>query len=265
MELTDPRVLCLGTHHKTGTVWLQRVFRTISRALSIPCSYIFNKSADQLIPADGRVILFSSSCRFRTDLLSRADARFLHVIRDPRDVLLSGMRYHQVCGEFGEKLVHMKRDDLGGLSYQEHIRSLPDDEAKLLFEMEERHADTLREMRAWDYARANNIEMRYETLMQDHETTAFKKVLRAMGFDGKELTRAAKIFWRKSLFGGMAEEGAHDARVQTHVTSGKIAQWRTKLPRRIAEIYAERHGQDLVALGYEPHPTHWLKELHHAA
>ena len=265
MQLTRPRVMGLGTHHKTGTVWMQRVFRSMGRAFDIPCAQVFRKTAAELVPEAGRIFLFSWSTRFHESILSRPDTRIMHIIRDPRDVLISGMRYHQICGEFGENAIHRKRDDLGGQSYQEHIRGLPDDEAKLLFEMGERHARTIGEMVAWDYTRPNVIELRYEDLMQDHDAVAFTLHLRALGLTAREAGEGGKIFWRKSLFGGLAKDQKRDDRVKTHVTSGKIAQWRTDLPRRVAEIYAERHGQDLVRLGYEPHPTHWLRELRHAA
>ena len=265
MELTQPRVMGLGTHHKTGTVWMQRVFRSMGRTLDIPCAQVFRKTADELVPEVGRIFLFSWSTRFHESILARPDARIMHIIRDPRDVLLSGMRYHQVCGEFGEKAIHMKRDDLGGRSYQEHICSLPNDEEKLLFEMRERHARTIGEMVAWDYTRANVIELRYEDLMQDRDAVAFTLHLRALGLTVPEAEAGGRIFWRKSLFGGLAKDTKRDDRVKTHVTSGKIAQWKTALPRRVAEIYAERHGQDLVTLGYETHPTSWLRELRHAA
>ena len=265
MDLIAPRVMGLGTHHKTGTVWMQRVFRTMGRAFNIPCAQVFRKTAAELVPDAGRIFLFSWSTRFHESILSRPDTRIIHMIRDPRDVLLSGMRYHQICGEFGEKAIHKKRDDLGGRSYQEHIRSLPGDAEKLLFEMGERHARTIREMTAWDYTRPNVIELRYEDLMQDHDAAAFTRHLRALGLTAEEAKEGGRIFWRKSLFGGLAKDARRDDRIKTHVTSGKIAQWRDDLPRPVAEIYAERHGRDLVTLGYETHPTNWLRELRHAA
>lgn len=263
VALTDPRVIGLGTHHKTGTVWMQRVFRSIGRALSIPCAQVFRKTAEELVPETGRVILFSWSSRFHPSILARGDARILHMIRDPRDVLISGMRYHQRAGTFGEKAVHTPREDLGGKTYQEHIRALGTEEEKLLFEMRERHARTLSEMLAWTYGRPNVIDMRYEDLIVDEEATLFRKVLAFLGLSGPEVERGARIFWRKSLFGGLAEDAARDDRIRLHVASGQVAQWRRHLPRRVAEIYADRHGQDLVALGYERHPTAWLGDLCH--
>ncbi|MFC3118153.1 hypothetical protein ACFOHS_07595 [Jhaorihella thermophila] len=99
-----PRILCVGTHHKTGTVWMRRVWREIAQALDIPFQPVHRpeKWAEKL-PAQGRVIVPNWGGRFAPDLWEREDARFLHVIRDPRDVLLSGARYHDSTSAPTEK------------------------------------------------------------------------------------------------------------------------------------------------------------------
>ena len=266
MILTAPRLLAVGTHHKTGTLWMRAVFRRLAGRLDLPEHAVYPRTPRAKVdPGRSRALLTSWSSRFPDWLLGRPDARILHLIRDPRDVLLSGMRYHLHAGERGEQFLHAARDDLDGRTYQQHLNALEGDVARLRFEMAEKHAETLAEMRAWDYGRPNVVEARYEALMADTEGRLFREHLRDLGLPEAEVDAGVAIFWEQSLFGGLADPAARAERVAAHVASGRVAQWRERLPRPIAEDYAERHGDDLVALGYEDHPTAWLSEVRHAA
>ena len=264
MDLIAPTVLCVGTHHKTGTIWMRQVFKAIARILEIPFQVVLGNDFAKNIKDGERIFLANWSSKFPKEVTNRADARILHMIRDPRDVLLSGARYHLVGPKEGETFLHTPREDLAGLSYQEHMKSLSSDE-QLVFEMDNKHAETLSEMMDWDYDRINSIELRYEEMMLDTDCDAFDQVLRLMGFKGKEVRVGKRVFWNRSLFGGMAKSDNRNDRMNLHVASGKIAQWRTKMPKSIAVLYAEKFGEDLVTLGYEDHPTKWLEELENAA
>ena len=134
-KLTKGRMICIGTHHKTGTVWMRKVWRAIAADQNIPFFQVLRARRLADIPTDGPVIIVNWHSRFPQQLLDDPDARFLHLIRDPRDVLLSGMRYHMVAGLGNEKFLRIPREDLGGVNYQTHLRSLPDDLARLRFEI----------------------------------------------------------------------------------------------------------------------------------
>ena len=154
---------------------------------------------------------------------------------------------------------------MNGRTYQEHLNALPDDTARLLFEMEEKHADTLARMVAWPYGNANTLEARYEDLMADTTCAVFRSHLRNLGLPEPEVNIGVQLFWDNALFGGLAQDRDRSDRVRAHVTGTTDDGWRTALPRPVAEIYANRHGADLVALGYETHPTNWVEEIRHAA
>lgn len=264
MDLIAPRILCIGTHHKTGTLWMRAVFRALADRLGVAHHTVFRASGDKHVPGADRVFLFQWASAFPQAILDRPDARILHVIRDPRDVLLSGMRYHRTAPEGGEEFLHKVRADLGGKTYQQHLNALPDDVARLIFEMGEKHAETLAAMTAWQ-PRPNTIEVRYEDLMADTEGRAFRGHLRTLGLPEWEVAIGGKIFWENALFGGLARPEARSKRIKAHVTGTGQRDWRSSLPRAVAETYAERHGEALVRLGYEDHPTAWLNEVRDAA
>ena len=127
MDLIAPRVLCIGTHHKTGTLWMRTVFRKLAQALGIESHQVFAGSGDGMVPAADRVFLFQWSSAFPPVILDRPDARILHVIRDPRDVLLSGMRYHRTAPAGGEEFLHTPRADLDAASERTAPRQRPPD------------------------------------------------------------------------------------------------------------------------------------------
>ncbi|MBF9028982.1 hypothetical protein HKCCE3408_01120 [Rhodobacterales bacterium HKCCE3408] len=256
--MTAPRLIAIGTHHKTGTVWMRRVFNFFTDGRDIPRIRIGGHGDDAQVPAEGRAVLVSWVSGFSPALLSRADLRGLHMIRDPRDVLISGLRYHQIAPEGGEKWLHMPRVDLDGSSYQSYLKSRATLHDKFLFEMQGVHAQTLADMMAWDYTRPNIREIRYEDLRDDHDMSQFSDHLDFLGIEGEEKDFALDCYWQNSLFGGMAKKDDRPRRVSLHIQSGEAAQWISRMPRSVAEIYAERHGQALIALGYET-DTSWVE------
>lgn len=260
MDGTAPRLLCVGTHHKTGTIWMRRVFRAIARELGLLYQFVHRAIRLDALPQQGRAILFNWSSRFSPELLNNKVTRILHLIRDPRDVLISGMKYHQIAPLAGEEFLHKPRHDLNGKTYQQHLKSLPDDTEKLMFEMHNKHRETLTEMLDWDYRNQNCLELRYEDLMLDKGCHLFEKFLRGFGFRADEIAKGKQIFWNNSLFGGLAKPDQRDDRIALHVQSGAIAQWQTALPREVAEEYLHQHGDDLIALGYE-NDKNWLDRL----
>lgn len=258
--LAPPRILCVCAHHKTGTTWMKGVFFPLAEALGIVRRRVPNPRVRPEFPATGRVLVTQWRSRFHPELLANGEARFLHVIRDPRDVLISGMHYHETTAGVNEKFLYRPRDELDGKTYQQYLRSLPSIEEKLAFEMGGKHLDTVEQMRDWDYANPRSFEVKYEDLMQDTDCALFSRAMAFFGLSGPEIEIAARIFHDNSLFG----RGGDALRKSEHVRSGRTAQWMTKMPLSIAELYLERHGDDLIALGYETDRS-WVDRLHRSA
>lgn len=250
-KMTPGRLICVGTHHKTGTIWMRKVFRAISNEMGIPFMQMYRSKRMADIPQSGPCIIVNWSSSFPKELKEHPEARFIHIIRDPRDVLLSGLRYHRVAGLGNEKFLREKRKEWGGKNYQDHLNSLPSEHDQMLFEMGEKHDKTLQEMLAWDYKHPHSFELAYEDLIEDTDCAIFRKTLEKIGAPGLDIDKAVQIYWNLSLFGGLAKKEDRSERQNLHVSSGKPAQWVEKLPRDIAEIYVERYGADLKTLKYE--------------
>ncbi len=252
-----PRFLCVGTHHKTGTIWMRKVFRDIHQDQSIPFMQCYRAKRLADAAKVGPQIIVNWSSKFPNELMGLDYARFLHVIRDPRDVLLSGTRYHQIAPIGNEKFLRARKAEWNGKTYKEHISSLPSEVDKLMFELENKHHQTLNEMLAWPYGHQNAIEVKYEDLIEDTTCDLFRSILCSFDIEGLDVDRALQSYWKNSLFGGLRESSDRKARISLHIGSGAKAQWCTKLPREVAEIYEARYGSALRKLGYESN-SNWV-------
>ena len=257
--MTPPRIICIGTHHKTGTVWMRRLWKQVAAEQDIPFFHVDLSTQLNQLPAEGPVICVNWSSEFSHALWDAPDARFLHVIRDPRDILLSGMRYHRTAPTGNERFLRQKRKDLDGLTYQEHLNALPDDMSRLLFEMLNKHEETLNEMMSWPYGHAHAIDLKYENLIRDKDCSLFKTVLEELALDGLDIGQAVQAYWNNSLFGALQKDQSRADALSRHIKSGQPAQWTSNFPRTLAELYAKRYGKALKTLGYADSRA-WVKE-----
>jgi len=232
----DVPLILVGTHHKTGTAWMKRLFEGFCTALGER----LHGGPQHQMPPDTRVF-FQTHSRFDFAALGRP-YRGLHLIRDPRDVLISGARYH---ARASESWLHVRHRRFLGLTYQEAIRRTRSLGDAVLFEMHNAGAHTIREMLAWDRSRPEFFEAKYEDLVEDRELVLFRRLLRFLGYDEAVLPILEEIIRKRSLFGGQAK-------ISEHVSDGRPRQWREVFDARLRRRFDERFGDALERLGYEP-------------
>ncbi len=182
---------------------------------------------------------FNYHSQFDSDVLVQP-FRGVHLIRDPRDVIISGCFYHQ---KSDEKWLHNPRKNLQGLTYQQKIRSFSSIDDQIIFEMENSAANTISEMLSWDYSRPDFLELKYEDLIEDAQLILFHEVFIFLGFPGSVIPHLLSIAYENSLFSGLVESD--------HVRSGKKSQWRTFFKQNHKDRFLELFGDALIRLGYE--------------
>jgi hypothetical protein len=244
------------THHKTGTIWMQTTFRQIAAKLGIRFVRVHT---DDIVPAKelvAPIIFFERSGKFRDypDLCGDPRVKILHLIRDPRDVVISGTHYHRTSQE---EWLRQPSDRFGGRTYQSEINSFATDRARYVFEMDNRAMSAIRTMLRWyEDDRSNAFECKYEDLIQDVEMVLFTRIAAHLGFSRQELQVCRNAFWRNSLFGRKADSKDSDE----HIRSGEARQWMKVFDKPLAEEFAKRFKDALVRLGYESDKS-WIDKL----
>jgi hypothetical protein len=233
----ERRLIVHACHHKTGTVWFKRILRRTCATHGL----VFHAGAqDELRPDIG--VFFQQ--KGRVDLERLPPFRGSHMIRDPRDMIVSGYFYHQWTQE---PWALVPDDRYGGLSHQEYLQTLSPADG-LLVEIDAfASGPDLRDMLAWSYGHPDVMELRYEDVIADEERS-FRALFEHYGFTPAAVERCLGVAHEFTFARQKRLEG--DRRT-SHLRSGRTGQWRELMEPVHVERVKERLGDALVQLGYE--------------
>lgn len=245
--------IVVATHHKTGTVWMATVFKAIARRLD--ANYVDFWShygrLDRVLKTPFVLLNHNSIFSRHAKELRREDVRILHLIRDPRDVLISAMHYHRSADE---PWLHEKVSGSKDAPYQQRLNSLATPHEQYLFELENATGSTIEGMLDWQYDRPNCLEVRYEDLWADRSLSLWSHIASFLGFEEAELDVCRQCFWEHSLFGKASSAN------RRHARSGEVAQWKQEFTPELARAFVHRFPDALQMLEYED-DDHWIESL----
>jgi hypothetical protein len=250
------RCAVIATYHKSGTAWMSSTFQKIGRELGIP---VLNVDSD-VVPAAEELTLPSillsphSNPNKHPWVLQNPEHRILHLIRDPRDMIISGMHYHRIASE---TWLFRPRTEFDGMNYQEKINSLETDRLRYIFEMLHTASSSIRSMSRWDYEQPHCFECKYEDLVRDTDMVLFERAARHLGFADADMQTCLDVFWRKSIFGGKKKR---KNKGKVHIRSGDPRQWPGVFDREMGAMFVKRFGNVLIKLGYES-DNGWVDRL----
>jgi hypothetical protein len=296
-------VLAYFGHHKCASTWIAGILSRIMDEVGIPYCGVYDMLApggpgpltiewSPAVPFDraelrGRVeaigaefVTVGAADRLQAEILR--PARAFHVIRDPRDLIVSAYFSH--------------RDSHRTAGYphlQAHRAALRDatPEQGLLLEMQFSRGELLR-IGEWDYTNESVLELRMEELIL-HPYDGFLRIFRHLGLLADvEPTRATQQVrvWMSSLINRLSkrrllgalrrrmpatgeivlgavyaqrfeahtmgrERGVED--VTSHYRKGIAGDWVNHFSPRHAEAFDANFGDLLIRLGYEDN-SDWI-------
>ena len=253
-------------YHKAGTVLLSKVFKAICAEFGWRIGKVFGKPTH--IPTDADVVFFPHSL---VDL-SGINTPYVgaHIIRDPRDVIVSGYLYHKRCMEEwclnsnfdqnqpilyprvpysqeyrSEDWKRQYLKSLGGKSYQQNLLDLSETDG-LFFEMFHYGAWTIKSMLDWDYGNRHVIELRFETLISNFDET-LKNLFEHLGFSDDQINQALRIAAKQDI-NRMSDNELQD---NPHISARQTTKWQKYLKDEHKNAFRQQFGDALVQLGYE--------------
>lgn len=244
-------------HHKCASTWMSNIFYEIQSVTGWTIHYGIDPSKKINVIGEATV----------EHAKAYADFRGIHLIRDPRDVIVSG--YYSHLNTHPTE----KRPDI--LEFRNQIKGLPLSEG-IKMEMDF-SSDRLLEIGKWDYSNPNIHELRFEEFTQNpnwNEVFSFlnltssktssyhwkklanklsNKKLLPLRFDEmsvptKVLNQIPAKFAFKKLSGGR-ETG--ETATNSHYRKGKAGQWREVFNEKHKMYFKEKFPRLLQTLEYE--------------
>jgi hypothetical protein len=281
-------------HHKCASTWIDTIIKEVVKEHG----YEYRGFVDHKTPqAEGPLTDYSGTVR-REDLAAYVAAegidvvsclaadnaqvealqplRGVHVIRDPRDIIVSGYFSHKHSHPVGH-LPHMA-------AHRQQLQEVSKDEG-LLLEMDYA-ASALQDMAEWDYENPDILELKMEDLTAEpyagflqifshfglldeeggyslsHRLKVFIQVLanrlslkRRMPLDVRRAVPVSAALLLDRVYDNRFEKKAKgrdkgESDVKSHYRKGKAGDWRNHFTERHVSAFEEMFGDIVWRLGY---------------
>lgn len=237
-EQKNKKLIVHCCYHKVGTAWFIRVLRSVARYYGLKFQHDnqdnFKRNTDVFLEHMSRI-----------DTEKLPDYIGSHMIRDPRDMIISAYFYHLWTKE---EWAHIPRKSLDGLTYQQHLNSF-DREEGLLAEMRGTSKEVIEEMAAWDYNNPYFIEIKYEEILHN-EVEVFAKIFKHYGFSKQAIHNCLQIAEQYS-FKNKSNRKKGTVKKYSHLRSGRTQEWKEVFTDKHKRQFKDLFGDVLIELGYE--------------
>ena len=227
-------------YHKIGTVWFGRILRDISAefGLTFKIGSNYEKIRKFQLYRDADIFLDPGS-HVKTDKLPSYIGS--HMIRDPRDMIVSGYFYHLWTNE---EWANFPMVEYGGMSYKEYLNSLSKDMG--LLEEIKRVWFWIPHMVNWNYDNPRIFEIKYEDIIS-HEEAIFRQMFEHYGFKKTSIDRCCRIAEKYSFKNFKKRK----SRNKNHLRSGRAGEWKELFKEEHKKLFKKMYPGAVVALGYE--------------
>lgn len=210
---------------------MESIFSELAQALGWQFTHCSQTRPMRQEPAPG--IFFDWHSKFEglpIDLLPIP--RGIHLIRDPRMVVVSAALYHL---RSTEAWLHIPLDRFAGQTYQEKIQSFQSNKERFIFEMREgtfteSAGHAIRDMQRWcnqQYKWCRDIKL--EDLMQDYQFRNYRQLFEFIGVPPEHVSTAENIAYRHSVF--------NTSFCSNHARTKAVEHWQTYYDDEMIETF----------------------------
>lgn len=268
--MKNKNLLAFFGHHKAGTTWINSIVKQAVRDMGLKHAYLHRET------------MFSHNLkefvnREKIDCISYVNADFeyvkdldglcgFHVIRDPRDIVVSAYFSHLYSHKEVDEFPELKE-------YREKLKNLSKDEG-LIVEMVDFRKKQFELMYNWDYSLSNIKEVKMEDLIYNPydkfiEIFKFLKILNESTITAKDLlmlimnrrlhVRTGKVFperllgfiYQNSFSKKSGGRDLGEENVKSHYRKGLAGDWKNHFNEEHKEVFKDNYNHLLIKLGYE--------------
>ena len=250
----NPPLLVHCGYHKVGTVWFARILGRVGSRYGLKVQRGMRVRGNKVTPPLPDTGIF-------IDPHSRAEGNTLppfkgsHMVRDPRDMVISGYFYHKWTTERWVRMPGRMdgkdwgRSDWRGWTYHDILNSV-DQEEGLAIEIHRASAGVLHRINSWDYDDPRFHEMQYRNVIAD-EDAAFATMFTHYGFTPKAVERSVEMAREFSFKNVTKRDVGEKSRGKSHLRSGQPGEWSQYFTGEHRKLFEEINPGLMVKLGYE--------------
>jgi hypothetical protein len=237
-EAAPSKLIAHFSHHKVVTKYVLAVLKDVAAEFGLKLQ---NCKQEQLRPNTD--IFFSENSW--VDLCKLPPYVGSHIIRDPRDIIVSGYFYHQWTKE---AWCNTPWKHLGGLTYKQFISQMSKEDG-IACEMQRIGGKTVETIAAWDYHNPNILEIHYEDLFANPDPV-FASMFRHYGFSEEKVSRAVTLSDAHRFEKATQRKPGEENRTH-HARKGLPGDWQNHFSDNHKRLFKEKFGDLVVRLGYE--------------
>lgn len=258
---TQTRKFCFFGHHKCMSQYVTHILEDIGRATNLrvrvesdcqkmPDDYHlthpnyywrWKMMADFMRDLQWDILVHLNADQPLLELLSDVEYRACHVIRDPRDVIVSAyfshMYSHMADANINPWLVE-QRERLLRLGREDGILSELDHCYNYIYNYVE-----------WNYDNGHIFETSFETIVENPGEIVLK-ALQFMGFD-LSTTELSQIIEKHSFENKSGGRPRGKEQQTAHYRKGIVGDWQNYFTPKIKRRFKEQFGEAVIRLGYE--------------
>lgn len=253
-------------YHKTGFVLLTTIFSSIAFVFGYSFKVIIGKI--EKIPTDIDIVFIVNPAIdqdiFNSDILG------IQLIRDPRDIIVSGYLYHKRTSEewcinsqfeYSDQIMYplvpksqeyrstswktKYLNELNGVSYQKSLNSMEVKEG-LGFEMSHYGKWTIESMEKFNSFSNNFLIVKFEDLMSNYDKT-IAEIFSHLKLKNSVRKNAIKISHKHDL----NRKTKNEIENMKHVSSPKTTKWKEYFSPELEEEFRLNFPNVLNSLGYQ--------------